>query len=55
MKNIISCLGALVLAGIIAITVVGAAQASSATGAATLPNISIPDAGVMPAHANPPG
>ena len=50
MKDIISCLGALVVAGIIAITVVGAAQASSATGAATLPNISIPDAGITPAH-----
>ena len=51
MKNILSCLGALVVAGIIAITVVGAAQAASATGAATLPNISIPDAGVTPAIA----
>jgi len=49
-KKVLSCLGALAVAGGLAFVMMGGAEASSAASAATLPNLSVPNSDVTPAH-----
>jgi len=50
MKRVLSALTMLAAAGGLAVVLMSAAEASSAAGAATLPNLSLPDTDVTPAH-----
>ena len=49
-KKVLSCLAALAVAGGLAFVMMGGAEASSAASAATLPNLSVPNSDVTPAH-----
>jgi len=50
MKRILSCLGALAVAGGLALVMMGGANASSAVSAATLPNLSVANGDVTLTH-----
>ena len=50
MTRVLSYLSVFAMAGGLALVMIGGAEASAVAGATTLPNISLPDTNVAPAH-----